>query len=492
MLAGLVVVRGRENIYDYEYSLHLGDQHRDATNASDGTPFPSQPFTAEYFKCQCEGNQVWNGFRCTDIQTNVSVMLPDTQTVVTSLTDDFAGVTVREVQCPPDYAQVHLYPARTPSHQFSLLSNGFLWWQQREYENYCLEHSVDAQGEQTWEAHVCLPPPSVPRCCPGSTTPAVNGVPCSDDFAHSFSPTIFMGEEVIKWPKLVEKNARNCNEFEKSLNISLNSGESDLSYESGEVSLVWKTPHHMTKKQKDGFCVMPQKGGYVATVCYDDHEAIHRTFCENATCVRKCCPEGKIQKMQDCIYAESDSQLWRPSFVDTNSLKAVPAPKNLKALFGVPHCPMYQADPEIEEDKFYLLENGFLFTPAAAANDSPARYCIDSFLNFDNTVSTKALICFGEEQVEPVCAMAKKSLYPALLILSSLFLGLTLAIYLSMPDLRNKLHGRCLISHAFSFFVAYVLMAASYLSDNLLDSSSACITLGKTFVWMFIIRMFAN
>lgn len=479
VVAGLVVAAGQEIVHDYEYSPHLDDQHRYTTNASDGLSSPRQSFTGEYFKCRCEGNQVWDGYQCSDTQTNVLVMIPATQSVVAALTDDFAGVTVREVQCPPDYAQVQLEPSGSPSHQqFFLLSNGSLWWQQRQYENYCLEHTLDDQSKQTWKARVCLPPPPVPRCCPESTSPAADGVSCSNNLALPFSPPILTGDEFIKWPRLVDKTKRNCNEFEKTLKLSLNSGESNLSYESGEVSIAWKSSNHVKKKQKDGFCVIPQEGGvYAATICYEDHEAIHRSYCENATCIRKCCPEGEINVMPHCGRAEN-AQLWKPEFVDSNNMtRIVPTPKDLKILYGLPQCAMYLADPDTaKKDKFYLLENGLLFTPAHAEKESPTQYCIDNFLNFDNTVSTRALICFSEEQVEPVCAMAKKSLYPALLIVSSGFLGLTLVIYLSMPDLRKKLHGRCLISLAFAFFVAYILMAVSYLSVNLVDTST-CIAL---------------
>lgn len=474
MVVWLAVTAGQELPHN-EYS-HLDSQLAIA-NTSKDLPSPRQSYEAEYVKCRCEGVQAWNGSQCIYMQTNVSVMVPSVKSVVTSLMNDSAGVTVREVQCPQNYALVFL-DFHNPSYQLDILPNGALSWQQHEYTDYCLDHTVGFQDEQIWEARVCLPPPPVPRCCLGRMESNADGFSCSDDLAVPFSPSIVAGDKFAEWPNSVKYTEMKCNKFEKSVNVSLNAGQAHLFYESGEVWIEWKTAHHITEKQKDGFCVMPQEGGgYMASVCYEDHEALHLNYCNNVTCVRKCCPVGEIQGMPDCIPA-NENQLWQPSFTDVETLTAVPSPEDLNIMYGRPQCAMFVADPANEEDKFYLLANGYLFTPALHEMDPPTRYCVDNFQNYDLSVSPKALICFTETKSEPVCTMAKKTLYPALLLISTGFLGLILVIYLSMQDLRNKLHGRCIISLASSFFVAYLLMAVSYLTDDLPDSP--CIALGKT------------
>lgn len=476
VLAGLPVTNGQNLTLQHEPVPDSHDQHNEKSNTSHG-----QAYEAKYFKCRCEGNQAWNGSGCVDTQTKVLVTKSDTNIPQLSLTDDFAGVTVRNVRCSSDHLQMNLDLESDPSQQFTLLPKGTLLWHEQEYEHYCIEHLLNAQGEPIpSEAHVCLPPPAVPRCCldtqDGSSSCGEN------DSAYRFSPYIKIGEKLVEWPEVTAVAGRKCKQNEKEISLPLNSGKSHLSYESGALSLVWETSYHFKITQQEGFCVRREEGGsYVVTICYEDQEAVHRNSCTNVTCVRKCCPEGQIHSAGvNCLPAEDEAQLWKPNFVNTDLTSATPS-GNVTMLYGWPHCFLYQADPsQNENDGFYLLENGELFSPASNDRDPPTKYCVDNFVaaDTDNMIVMKALICITDVEIdaEPVCTNAKQTMYPVLLLVSTVFLGITLFIYLSVPDLRGRLHGHCLISLTFAFFVAFLLTSISYLTTTQL-SSGVCTTI---------------
>ncbi|XP_063860484.1 G-protein coupled receptor Mth2-like isoform X1 [Scylla paramamosain] len=464
VLTGLPVTRGQNLTLQHELFPNPDDQHSEKTNASH-----RQGYEAKYFKCRCEGNQAWNGSDCVDTLTRVVVTNPDTGITQTSLTDDFAGVTVKNVVCPRDYVKMYFGLNSDPAHQFTLLPKGTLSWHQREYEHYCIDHVLNAEGVPiTWEARVCVPPPAVPRCCLDAQD---GSFPCGDDFTHDFSPPIKIDETFVNWPEVTTVAGRKCEQNEKKITLPLNTGKSHLFYESGAVSVAWTTSYFLKETQQEGFCVRgDERGGYVATICHEDQAAVHQNSCGNVTCVRKCCPEGQIHSEgTDCLPVKHESHLWKPNFVDADLRTSATPLDNLTILYGRPQCSLYLADPsENENDKFYLFENGDLFSPASNDRDPPTRYCVDNFVTADNTIVTKALICFAEVEMnaEPVCTNAKHTVYPALLLVSTVFLGITLFIYLSVPDLRGKLHGRCLISLASAFFVAFLLMSISYLTNT--------------------------
>ncbi|MPC18023.1 hypothetical protein E2C01_010894 [Portunus trituberculatus] len=478
VLAGLPVTRGQNLTLQNELLPNPNGQHNEKTNVSH-----RQGYEAKYFKCRCEGNQAINGSECVDIQTKVLVRNPDTGLIQVSLTDDFVGVTVGSVNCFGDYVQMDLDFKSDPAHQFTLLPKGTLLWHQREYEHYCIDHVLNAEGVVIpSEARVCVPPPAVPRCCLGSQDGS-GSLPCGDDNSeHRFSPHIMMDKTFVKWSEITTVPGRKCTQHEKEISIPLNVGKGHLSYESGAVSIVWTTPYFFKETQQEGFCVRREEGDtYVATICHEDQEAVHQNSCGDVICVRKCCPDGQVHSQgTDCLPAEHEGQLWKPNFVDTN-LTNVTHSGNLTVLHGWPQCSLYLADPSInKDDKFYLMENGDLFSPSSNHRDPPTSYCVDNFLIDDDKFVTKALICFDEVNMhaEPVCTNAKHTIYPVLLLVSTAFLGITLIIYLSVPDLRGKLHGRCLISLAFAFFVAFLLMSISYLT-NTPQSPGVCTTIGK-------------
>ena len=65
--------------------------------------------------------------------------------------------------------------------------------------------------------------------------------------------------------------------------------------------------------------------------------------------------------------------------------------------------------------------------------------------------------------------------YPAALLVSSLFLFLTLIAYIVDPDLHRPLFGKITLSFVCNNLIAYLCLAFVYLSDSLRFPQGSCI-----------------
>lgn len=484
-----VLVCGQGQSADYEYIPHREGRtpSQPRSNQAPTPPLQVERYNATIQKCRCIANSVWSGSDCSQTeQTYVAVMNLDVNIASKSSTDAFQ-VTVDEAQCSENQIKISLVPSQGYSNQFSLLPNGSLYWQMLAFEHYCFDHTFDSDGQLSWEADVCVSPPVVPRCC-HSLAIGSDGS-CNAYSSRFFSPPVLVNEQEVQWPGGVPERAVSvtCKGYEKLLSRPLDMGDTNLKYGSGVVSLAWSPGDSTQRNQAEGFCVSPdgESGRYNASVCYEDQIAVYQQQCSSATCVRKCCPKGELMYGIECVPA-GDAFLWTPSFTDASDhVSSVGPPEDLNFLYGVPtHCHLFMLDPEtVKEDNFLLLSNGELFLPRDGGADEsflPTHYCIDNFVSQDKAVE-KALICFDSEPAQPVCSTVKEKLYPSLLLMSSVFLGLTLVVYISVPDIRDKLHGRCLISLVAALFVGYTLLATTRLAAGSL-SSSACYFLGEALI----------
>ena len=87
-----------------------------------------------------------------------------------------------------------------------------------------------------------------------------------------------------------------------------------------------------------------------------------------------------------------------------------------------------------------------------------------------------AILCYPEHAA--VRVSAGTYVYRALLLVSALFLLATLAVYCSVPELRN-LHGRCLLSHVAALLTAYSCNLAAQL-PAVYSSMAACQVTGQS------------
>ena len=489
VLVGLVVLilaaseYGQGYSLDYEYFPHNDAYSVGRARTYEARGAALQMYDANIHKCECDGNEVWDGTGCSETHTYVAVTNPNTNPITVSPTSAFQ-VKVGEARCSQDKdVKITLDPNKDISNQFSLLPNGSLYWERHRYENYCFDHTFDKNGNLSWEAKVCLPPPIVPRCCHSLSLTSDGS--CDTRSAQRYSPPIIVNGLVLQWPgEVPEKNVNvKCKAYEKLLTLPLNIREANLTYASGNVSLVWLSTKTGQNTLGEEYCVQSEMegDGYVVSVCYEDQMAIHQSLCSDATCVRKCCPEAEIMNWKDCVPVGNNTKLlFVPKFFDANdSESTVKPPENLFWLHGLPQCTLFDLDPDSrEDDKFFLLNNGKLLHPQLQDTHLPTHYCIDNFWSTDGKPHTKALVCFAEGSVDNVCNTIQLKVYPALLLVSSFFLGVTLVVYISVPDIRAKLHGRCLISLVAALFIAYTLLATTKLADGKLPKS-LCSFLGK-------------
>ncbi|MPC40406.1 G-protein coupled receptor Mth [Portunus trituberculatus] len=326
-----------------------------------------------------------------------------------------------------------------------------------------------------WKAEVCLPPPVVPRCC-NSMSPTLDGT-CNTGSAQRYSPPIMVDELVLQWLEIPEKSTDViCNEYEILLTLPLNTSKANLKYESKSVLLAWSSPEAREYNQRDGYCVEPdiEGGNYVASVCYEDQAAIQERLCSSAPCVRKCCPEGEVMVDTACVSVDDRTDLlWTPTFTDANDLESiVRPPKDLTWFYDLPQCSMFVLNPDdVKEDKFLLLNDGKLFRPLQQDYYLSSHYCIENFVE-QNEPHTRALVCFPDgSSVDLVCGSISNKVYPALFLVSSVCLGVTLVVYISMADIRDKLHSRCRISLVAALFVAYTLLGTIKLTAGTLPKS---------------------
>ena len=84
--------------------------------------------------------------------------------------------------------------------------------------------------------------------------------------------------------------------------------------------------------------------------------------------------------------------------------------------------------------------------------------------------------------------------YPTAMLISSLFLLLTLLAYLVDPDLHRPLFGKITIGFVFNNLIAYICLSGNYLSMSLgglfPTASFGCITIGYLTLYTFTSFMF--
>ena len=84
--------------------------------------------------------------------------------------------------------------------------------------------------------------------------------------------------------------------------------------------------------------------------------------------------------------------------------------------------------------------------------------------------------------------------YPTAMLISSLFLLLTLIAYVVDPDLHRPLFGKITLGFVFNNFIAYICLAGNYLSRHnrgmLPSSSFGCVAVGYLTLYTFTSFMF--
>lgn len=230
-----------------------------------------------------------------------------------------------------------------------------------------------------------------------------------------------------------------CTTGEKK-SIFLNS--SHLYVDDGKVMLGWKIGRNSGDTYT--YCVnslatteTSENGPtYTALFCYTDP-------CKSRVCVDKCCPRGELLGEQRCITNNSSQSDWVPKFHDHNEEPFYVNNINFKELQKITFS--------IKE--FTLEKNGSL---TAFESAPPRGFCIDHFRN-NGTVTELALVYGGDSSDYPDCSWKTEVLDIIMFGVSSIFVALTLTVYLSVPRMRSKEHHWPLICMLLSLLVTFIL-----------------------------------
>ncbi|XP_064083193.1 G-protein coupled receptor Mth2-like isoform X2 [Macrobrachium nipponense] len=220
--------------------------------------------------------------------------------------------------------------------------------------------------------------------------------------------------------------------------------------------------------------------------------------CQATPCVSKCCPQGTILNITQCVEPADKNDLWEPTFYDESAKPLKVPPAGVKFKHGFPVCEKFVLTPHLNpEDEFFLLEDGYLNVPLYQNAYAPGRYCVEKASVSLVEVEEVALLCFPDKDESPseessrACKVAKEYVYPVLLMVSCVFLTITLFVYVWIPELRGKLHGRCLLSMVSSLLATYVLMTVVMLAvEGMSDPAClACaflkqLTMLASFFWL--------
>ncbi|XP_046390267.1 probable G-protein coupled receptor Mth-like 3 [Ischnura elegans] len=234
-------------------------------------------------------------------------------------------------------------------------------------------------------------------------------------------------------------------------------------------------------------------------------------------CLRKCCPlhQAMSKSSLGCVShkAEPGEPWFKPSVMRDVSGEG----------FEKPFFIFHAAEDECEssgrmllegEDFFLSSKDGSLVTENGTKMDEPGSFCIDYFVDEDKympilcyVVETVDAAVDGEtmdptavtgatnssaKHVRDTCEEAMYILYPMGMIISIIFLSISLFVHAYIRELRN-LHGKCLMCHISSLLTAYIFLSIVQIFGKFLDDNS-CTAAGlivyfsflSTFLWLNI------
>ncbi|XP_045108581.1 uncharacterized protein LOC123503143 isoform X2 [Portunus trituberculatus] len=430
-------------------------------------PFTPNLANTTLRKCRCQVDQVWGDDHCQEATTYVNVIDLWAKHHVPANASDFGEVEVGEVICPKGHVKVVLDHNSGLRDAFFLLENGGLFWRDDTFPDYCIEHILDTSGKPTsMEAHICLPPPPVSLCCPPGHALLRNGTCYPDAAAVDVPLSMEVEGQHVTWVIESEGVVTNIScGSEDTYYKRLTEANVTLVYHPRGVVLQWLPPtQHNRPRDRHQYCLGVEVGAhgqvaqYSTLFCYTDMIAAYHEACHNATCIRKCCPEHTIMHGVECIPVHDPSKMWTPKFHERESLSPVASsPEDLTIVHGLPFCESFfkMRPDETEDDRYYLMEDGTVHAPSFSGfSYSAMQYCIDNFIA-DHPLQEHALLCFIDKTG---CNSVQSMAIPALLAVSCVFLAITLLVYVSVPELHAKVHGKCLVSHVTALLLAYLCL----------------------------------
>ncbi|KAG8228114.1 hypothetical protein J437_LFUL000116 [Ladona fulva] len=145
----------------------------------------------------------------------------------------------------------------------------------------------------------------------------------------------------------------------------------------------------------------------------------------------------------------------------------------------------YVLDPKkYPIDTYVVLDDGQLSIGEKGNTYTilPDGFCITHIDEHENdTLREVAIVCFADEEEVVERGMDTRIYFIVLLVISIIFLFVTLLIYLLISELRD-LQGKCIMSTVMSLMLAYVALAGIQLRGHLMQDT-ACLFSGELYVY---------
>ncbi|XP_076060185.1 uncharacterized protein LOC143036559 [Oratosquilla oratoria] len=422
-------------------------------------------------KCHCGLDNYWQEGKCHSGNTSEIVSGETDDYII--FTSQWKEVLVRELECPAPNNLLTL-----DENYFVLMTDGRLKDYQTEElystDLYCLDHVPHATHEVALIASVCLPPPVVPFCHTSALPEEEIHGNTSGVYDHEGQPSLklplLVHYKLQEWDLTAVHAARpTCDMMERLDRIYLNGTTSHLMYVGhGHTSLVWKTRDHVTDTRPDSsFCLQREREGttYEALVCSIDPDKEHESLCSNSTCVRKCCDRGLSFSVYSSLCEPVELGVeWQPVFQE--------ASPGYTLITGFPLCHMMVNATEHED--YVLHRDGTLVLPSLDESYSASEYCLDHTVDIHGSNFSAMLVTCARETC-PDIATAKG----ILLLISCVFLLVTIGVYASISELRGLLPSRFLLCYATSLFLGFLGLAIVQLAARQM-SKVGCIVAGMT------------
>ncbi|KAK7084723.1 hypothetical protein SK128_007760 [Halocaridina rubra] len=224
-----------------------------------------------------------------------------------------------------------------------------------------------------------------------------------------------------------------------------------------EVLLAWRSPQTFSWILLETYCVAPSaisdpenEVQYVVAFCYNDpmiQWQRDEMACQNATCVRKCCPSGQIFNTSSC-QTPIDGSAWQPHFQFKDD-DVEQEPSDMMIVYGIPQC-----QQSFLGDDYSLLMSGYLKLSDFPEEITSNSYCLDMFTTDTGETVERSVICLSED--DGFCWWRHFIVDTLFMSISCVFLGITWLIYISVKELRGSTNGRSMISFLTALFAAFV------------------------------------
>ncbi|KAK4303711.1 hypothetical protein Pmani_024302 [Petrolisthes manimaculis] len=408
---------------------------------------PSYP--GQLVKCYCGAKEVLTKDGCQFYQGDTYIMEENSRYEIDQKPVGSLEVVIYEPECKTVHGHRQMnfngdeFYLRQRGDVVLMESVGLL--QGLRINNYCVKHTLDDDGQVTWTMKACIPPPSVPRCCPPGE--AMKQGQCQPTLSPNLlTPPMSADMNVgdITWPFIENhispltcvKDPIQSLPLEPMVTYLLN-------VPTGMVFTWDPSVFYITRKffYPNEFCVDGRETSsgvveYSANFCFSDPLKAHNEACQGHTCVRKCCEHG--QTMSSTLYKciDHENSTFSPPFIVE--------PSSFKTVIGKPLC-----GPQTLEENITIDAWGHLYV-----NDQKfeaTNYCSDKFYDGEGNFKQGVLVCLASLSE---WEKARDIAFPVCQAISLVFLALTVVCYCLVPVLLQQ-GGWCQLFHVLSLMLAY-------------------------------------